>query len=82
MQERENGIFPFPGPLQYPDGYDKMVREMIHKGTKSNMEYSKRMDRFGESIFTVMKNRQTAVEQQGREAEKPENIRESGVLLG
>lgn len=31
------------------------------------MEFSKRMDRFGESIFTVMKNRRTAIEAQGRE---------------
>ena len=34
---------------------------MIH------MEFSKRMDRFGESIFTVMKNRRTAVEARGQE---------------
>ncbi|MDD6024850.1 MAG: aminotransferase class I/II-fold pyridoxal phosphate-dependent enzyme [Oscillospiraceae bacterium] len=31
------------------------------------MEFSKRMDRFGESVFTVMKNRRTAVEQRGME---------------
>ena len=31
------------------------------------MEFSKRMDRFGESIFTVMKNRRTAVEARGQE---------------
>ena len=31
------------------------------------MEFSKRMDRFGESIFTVMKNRRTAVESRGQE---------------
>ena len=32
-----------------------------------NMKFSKRMDRFGESIFTVMKNRRTAVEARGQE---------------
>jgi LL-diaminopimelate aminotransferase len=31
------------------------------------MKFSKRMDRFGESVFTVLKNRRTAVEAQGRE---------------
>lgn len=31
------------------------------------MKFSKRMDRFGESVFTVMKNRRTAVEQRGME---------------
>ena len=31
------------------------------------MEFSKRMDIFGESVFTVMKNRRTVIEQQGRE---------------
>ncbi len=31
------------------------------------MEFSKRMDRFGESVFTVLKNRRTAVEARGRE---------------
>ncbi len=31
------------------------------------MEFSKRMDRFGESVFTVLKNRRTAIEAQGRE---------------
>lgn len=67
MQEREGVIFCTPRPLQCPDGYDRMFKEIIDKGTESNMEFSKRMDRFGESIFTVMKNRRTAVEQQGRE---------------
>lgn len=31
------------------------------------MEFSKRMDRFGESVFTVLKNRRTAVEARGQE---------------
>ncbi len=31
------------------------------------MKFSRRMDRFGDSIFTVMKNRRTAMEQSGRE---------------
>jgi LL-diaminopimelate aminotransferase len=31
------------------------------------MKFSKRMDRFGESVFTVLKNRRTAVEAQGGE---------------
>lgn len=30
------------------------------------MEFSKRMDRFGESVFTVLKNRRTAVEARGQ----------------
>ena len=33
------------------------------------MEFSKRMDRFGESIFTVMKNRRTAVEARGQDGD-------------
>ena len=31
------------------------------------MKFSKRMDRFGESVFTVLKNRRTAVEARGQE---------------
>lgn len=31
------------------------------------MNFSKRMDNFGESVFTVMKNRRTAVEARGME---------------